>query len=55
MKFRRIIKRGMQGSDVLYIKRKLFSLGMYDEKIKRIIINKFREDSVNATINFQNT
>lgn len=55
MKFRRIIKRGMQGSDVLYIKRKLFSLGMYDEKIKRIISNKFREDSVNATINFQNT
>lgn len=55
MKFRREIKLGMSGPDVLYIKKQLFALGMYDSKIKRIISNKFRQDSVNATIKFQNT
>jgi len=55
MKFKRTIKLGMSGSDVLYIKRKLFALGMYDSKIKRIISNKFRIDSVNATKRFQET
>lgn len=55
MKFKREIKRGMSGADVLYIKKQLFALGMYDSKIKRIISNKFRQDSVNATIKFQNT
>jgi len=42
MEFRRTIKLGMSGADVLYIKRKLFDLGMYSSKIKRIISNKFR-------------
>jgi hypothetical protein len=55
MEFRRTIKLGMVGADVLYIKRKLFDLGMYDSKIKRIISNKFRIDSVNATKRFQET
>lgn len=55
MKFRRTIVKGMSGSDVLYIKKKLFDLGMYSDKIKRIISNKFRQDSVEATKNFQNT
>ena len=55
MKFRRTIKLGMSGPDVLYIKKQLFALGMYDSKIKRIISDKFRVDSVNATKNFQNT
>lgn len=43
----------MSGSDVLYIKRKLFALGMYSDKIKRITSNKFRQDSVLATEKFQ--
>ena len=55
MKFRRTIKLGMSGADVLYIKRKLFDLGMYSDKIKRITSNKFRVDSVNATKKFQET
>lgn len=55
MEFRRTIKLGMVGADVLYIKRKLFDLGMYDSKVKRIISNKFRIDSVNATKRFQET
>jgi hypothetical protein len=42
MKFKRIIRLGMIGPDVLYIKRKLFELGMYEDKIKRITSNKFR-------------
>lgn len=55
MEFRRTIKLGMSGADVLYIKRKLFDLGMYSNKIKRITSNKFRIDSVNATKKFQET
>ncbi len=55
MEFKRTIRLGMYGSDVLYIKRKLFGLGMYDDKIKRITSNKFRQDSVNATKRFQET
>ena len=55
MEFRRTIKLGMVGADVLYIKRKLFDLGMYNSKVKRIISNKFRIDSVNATKKFQET
>jgi len=49
MDFKRTIKLGMSGSDVLYIKRKLFELNMYSSKIKRITSNKFRADSVLAT------
>lgn len=55
MDFKRTIKLGMSGSDVLYIKRKLFELNMYSSKIKRITSNKFRADSVLATQNFQKT
>ena len=55
MKFRRTIKLGMSGPDVLYIKQKLFDLGMYSSKIKRIISSKFRQDSVEATKKFQQT
>ena len=55
MEFKRTIVLGMSGADVLYIKQKLFSLGMYDSKIKRIVSAKFRIDSVNATKKFQET
>lgn len=55
MEFKRTIKLGMSGSDVLYIKKKLFELGMYSSKIKRIRSNQFRKDSVEATEKFQNT
>ena len=55
MEFKRTIKLGMSGSDVLYIKKKLFELGMYSNKIKRIRSNQFRKDSVEATEKFQNT
>lgn len=55
MEFKRTIKLGMSGSDVLYIKKKLFELGMYSSKIKRITSNQFRKDSVEATKKFQNT
>lgn len=55
MEFKRTIKLGMSGSDVLYIKKKLFELGMYSNKIKRITSNQFRKDSVEATEKFQNT
>lgn len=53
MEFKRTIVKGMSGSDVLYIKQKLFALGMYSDKIKRITSNKFRQDSVLATEKFQ--
>ena len=55
MELKRTIKLGMSGSDVLYIKKKLFELGMYSNKIKRITSNQFRKDSVEATKKFQNT
>lgn len=55
MKFKREIKLGMVGSDVYYIKKKLFELKMYSEKIKKITSNKFRADSVEATKKFQET
>lgn len=55
MEFKRTIKLGMSGSDVLYIKKKLFELEMYSNKIKRIRSNQFRKDSVEATEKFQNT
>lgn len=55
MEFKRTIIKGMSGSDVLYIKRQLFALSMYSDKIKRITSNVFRQDSVDATIKFQNT
>lgn len=53
MEFKRTIVKGMSGNDVLYIKRKLFALGMYSDKIKKIRRNKFRQDSVLATKKFQ--
>lgn len=55
MEFIRTIKLGMKGPDVLYIKKQLFALGMYSDKIKRITSNQFRKDSVEATKKFQNT
>ena len=55
MKFKRTISLGMVGSDVLYIKKLLFDLKMYSDKIKRITSNKFRADSVEATKRFQET
>ena len=55
MKFKRTISLGMVGSDVLYIKKLLFELKMYSDKIKRITSNKFRADSVEATKKFQET
>lgn len=53
MEFKRTIIKGMSGDDVLYIKQKLFNLGMYSDKIKRITSNKFRQDSVDATKKFE--
>jgi len=53
MEFKRTIIKGMSGNDVLYIKNKLFALGMYSDRIKKITNNKFRQDSVEATKKFQ--
>lgn len=53
MKYTREIKKGMSGNDVFYIKNKLFDLGMYAPKIKKISSKTFRADSVLATKNFQ--
>lgn len=54
MQFRRNIYLGLSGTDVFYIKNKLFDIHMYSDKIKRITSNKFRADSVEATKKFQN-
>ena len=53
MEYTREIKYGMSGDDVFYIKNKLFDLGMYLPKIKKITSKTFRADSVLATKNFQ--
>lgn len=53
MEYTREIKKGMSGNDVFYIKNKLFDLGMYAPKIKKISSKVFRADSVLATKNFQ--
>ena len=53
MEYTREIKKGMSGDDVFYIKNKLFDLGMYAPKIKKISSKTFRADSVLATKNFQ--
>ena len=53
MEYTREIKKGMSGNDVFYIKNKLFDLGMYAPKIKKISSKTFRSDSVLATKNFQ--
>ena len=53
MEYTREIKYGMSGNDVYYIKNKLFDLGMYAPRIKKITSRVFRLDSVKATKNFQ--
>lgn len=49
----KIIKLGSYGDDVLYIKKHLFSLGYYDDSVKKVSSNVFGSDSVKATNNFQ--
>jgi hypothetical protein len=53
MEFTRNISKGTSGNDVFYIKKKLFELGMYEPKIKKISSKTFRNDSVLATKKFQ--
>lgn len=53
MEYTREIKLGTRGNDVFYIKNKLFDLGMYSSKIKKISSRAFHADSVAATVRFQ--
>lgn len=53
MQFTRILKRGMTGADVFYIKEKLFDLGYYDDSIKDIKSKTFGNDTVEAVKKYQ--
>lgn len=53
MNFTRILKMGMSGNDVLYIKKKLFDLGYFAKNVKKITSKAFRKDTYNAVIFFQ--
>lgn len=53
MEFMRNIFLGVRGNDVFYIKNKLFDLGMYEPKIKKISSKAFHADSLLATKKFQ--
>lgn len=53
MNFTRILKMGMSGNDILYIKKKLFDLGYFAKNVKKITSKAFRKDTYNAVIFFQ--
>lgn len=53
MEFTRILKEGMSGEDVFYIKNRLFALGYYEEHIKQITSKTFRKDTTQAVLNLQ--
>lgn len=53
MQFTRTLKRGMTGTDVFYIKEKLFALGYYSEDIKDIKSKTFGNDTVEAVKQYQ--
>lgn len=53
MEFTRILRKGMTGTDVRYMKDKLFALGYYSTNITKISSNTFGSDTVTAVKNFQ--
>ena len=53
MDYTRLLKKGSEGDDVLYIKKLLFELGYYSDDIKVILSKKFGNDTVDAVKRFQ--
>lgn len=53
MKYTRLLKKGMSGEDVLYIKKCLFDLGYFSTSIKKINSSTFGGDTDTAVRNFQ--
>lgn len=53
MEYTRVLKYGMSGDDVLYMKECLFSLGYYASKITQIKHNKFYKDTETAVKKYQ--
>lgn len=53
MEYKRILKQGMTGSDVRYVKNLLFELNYYNSSIKEITHNIFGKDTTEAVKNFQ--
>lgn len=53
MEYTRILKKGMTGKDVLYIKNCLFNLNYYTSNIKQIKSNSFGSDTVKAVEKYQ--
>lgn len=51
--YTRILKRGMSGEDVFYIKKKLFERGYFSSKIKKISNKTYGSDTVTAVKNYQ--
>lgn len=51
--YSRLIREGMNGEDVRFMKDSLFALGYYDDKIKRIASNTYRGDTGQAVRKFQ--
>lgn len=55
MQYTRLLKFGMQGADVRYMKDCLFALGYYDDTIREIRKDSFGEDTRRAVLRFQRT
>ena len=53
MQFTRTLRQGMTGTDVFYIKERLFSLGYYSSSIKDIKSKTFGKDTVEAVKLYQ--
>lgn len=53
MNYTRQLEKGMNGSDVRYIKDCLFALGYYASSVKKISSNTFGNDTVDAVLKYQ--
>ena len=53
MTFQRILRYGMSGSDVWYLKRRLFSAGYYDSAVTAVEKSRFGTDTLKAVRRFQ--
>ena len=52
-KYTRLLKKGMSGNDVRYIKDCLFKLKYYSSNITKISNNTFGNDTYNAVLSYQ--
>jgi len=53
MNYTRLLKRGMSGADVRYMKDALFALRFYTANITKITNDKFGSDTLSAVLRFQ--